>query len=143
MKTTISVILLGLAAVTQKSVATDNMVFPASPKLLPTPRRCGTSNPFSRPSRYQQVYNSTAFATGAVPITQIAFRADAGFDFDGLTTDKIIVSISTTDKTVDGLSTTFAQNLDKNNIQEVFNGKKTFEPIRLNSNGIASPYLWN
>jgi hypothetical protein len=109
MKTTISVILLGLAAVTPSSVAMDKLVLPASANGAEG--NCNTAFPFWFPCRFQQVYSSTAFTTGAVTITQIAFRAPGNLDFFGFTTDKIIFSLSTTSKLVDGLSTTLLRTL--------------------------------
>jgi len=71
--------------------------------------------------RYQQVYSATEFA-GAVLISGIAFRPDAtiGSAFSS-TLPSIQISLSTTSAAVDGLSTTFANNVG-GNVTSVFSG---------------------
>jgi len=66
--------------------------------------------------RYQQVYNASdflaAFGGGPKLITQIAFRPnpDVGSSFSS-TLPNVQIDLSTTSKTADGLSTTFAANV--------------------------------
>jgi len=71
--------------------------------------------------RYQQLYSSTEF-TGPVLISGIAFRPDAtiGSAFSS-TLPSIQISLSTTSAAVDGLSTTFANNVG-GDVTTVFNG---------------------
>ena len=68
--------------------------------------------PFPTPSmRYQQVYASSEFAVGQQLITQIAFRLDQGKAPFASVLPNIQINLSTTTMLVDGLSSTFANNV--------------------------------
>jgi hypothetical protein len=77
--------------------------------------------------RYQQVYGASAFASFGGPelITQIAFRPDAsdGSAFTS-TLANVRIDLSTTNAAVDGLSTTFANNVGANDAT-VYSGSLT------------------
>jgi hypothetical protein len=78
----------------------------------------------SQPIRYQQVYDASQFAhlkNGGGLINRIAFRGHGpGVPFSG-TVPQLQVNLSTTGKTPDGLSSTFADNVGANDTQ-VFSG---------------------
>lgn len=61
--------------------------------------------------RYQQVFNATEFAAtpGPVLISQIAFRREFAGSFSN-TFSNVVVGLSTTSASADGLSSTFASN---------------------------------
>ncbi len=63
--------------------------------------------------RYQQVYGAEAFSALSGPhlITEIAFRPTAGQGPFELTLPNVDIHLSTTDRPVDGLSETFAENV--------------------------------
>ena len=65
--------------------------------------------------RYQQVYASSEFA-GPIAINQIAFRPDSvvGFGFSQVLSG-VQIHLSTTSAAVDGLSTTFSDNIGADN----------------------------
>lgn len=77
----------------------------------------------SSPIRYQQVYDASQFAhlrNGGGLINRIAFRGHASIPFTG-TVPQLQVNLSTTTKTPDGLSSTFANNVGADDAQ-VFSG---------------------
>src|SRR5262249_14738181 len=78
----------------------------------------------AQPIRYQQVFNAAEFArlnNGGGLINRIAFRGHGpGVPFAG-TLPQLQVNLSTTSKTADGLSYTFAQNVGADDTQ-VFSG---------------------
>ena len=78
----------------------------------------------SQPIRYQQVYDSSQFSqlkNGGGLINRIAFRGHGpGVPFSG-TVAQLEVNLSTTGKSPDGLSSTFADNVGPDNTQ-VFSG---------------------
>lgn len=74
-----------------------------------------------KPIRYQQVYDKSQFRGAPQMINSIAFRAHSpGKPFSG-SVPQLQVSLSTTSKTPDALSSTFVDNVGPNNLQ-VFNG---------------------
>lgn len=72
--------------------------------------------------RYQQVYDSSEFVAGPMLISAISFRPDGNIG-DAFTTlfSNIRIDLSTTSAAVDGLSTTFANNIGAD-VQTVLNG---------------------
>src|ERR1700730_15885844 len=64
------------------------------------------NNGFSYSGEYQQIYSSTIFG-GPVAITQIAFATVN----QQIYTDNLALSLSTTSKTVNGMSTTYSDNI--------------------------------
>jgi len=63
------------------------------------------------PMRYQQVYAAGEFGSGPIVISAIQFRLDADDEsFSGMDTE-LVIRLSTTAKAVDGLSSTFAENI--------------------------------
>jgi hypothetical protein len=106
---------------------TSSIVRPVSAAIILSPDRGDTQNsvPFSygpmTSLRYQQVYGAADFSTisaGGGMITSIAFGfADPAARGGGVS--NIQINLSTTFKAVDGLSTTFAQNVG-NDDKQVF-----------------------
>ncbi len=96
-------------------------------------REGNTNNSFpfnTGPSRYQQVYAASEFASSAEPelIAQILFRPDAVFgNAFSSTLPNIQINLSTTSVAPDGLSMTFANNVGSNDTV-VFTG-----PLSLSS----------
>jgi hypothetical protein len=62
--------------------------------------------------RYQQVFDGAAFGSSPITITGIAFRPDLGAgDAFTSTISNIQINLSTTSRSPDNLSTTFANNV--------------------------------
>jgi hypothetical protein len=134
MKSIIRLILfLALAAVTPSSAT--KLVLPLG--LDVTEGGFKTSRPFIHPvisvftgiqGLWQQAYPSAAFTTGAVTITEIAFRANGPEDFPGFTSEVSMTLCAQKNILGEGrLSQTFTENRNSTNIQEVFNGEKIFQ----------------
>lgn len=92
-------------------------------------------------SRYQQVYDAsaflTAFGSGPKSITGIKFRPDAaaGYAFGSTTLTEVLIRLSTTDKNSDGLSTTFADNVGLDETT-VIDGSITLESSDTDADGL-------
>jgi len=71
----------------------------------------------ANPTTYQQVYSSTAFGSDTVAISAISFALASGT----ASTGTYSLSLSTTSKTVNGLSSNFASNLGSDNTT-IFSG---------------------
>jgi hypothetical protein len=134
----------------------------SGPVVVPnglTIRQGDTGNLFplfsAKPIRYQQVYDRkqfVRFASGGELIESIAFRAHApGIPFSGFV-PQLQVNLSTTSKTPDDLSSTFAHNVGADDTQ-VFSGSLTVSvnnsssPTAVNSFDIVikfgTPFLYN
>lgn len=76
--------------------------------------------------RYQQVYGAGEFGAGPLTITGLAFRPDAifGNPFGPTMLPGMTITLSTTAKSVDGLSDTFASNIGAD-VVTVFSGTLT------------------
>jgi hypothetical protein len=72
---------------------------------------------------YQQVYGNTAFTSGTVTITQIAFASTS----PGVRTLNLSLGLSTTTRPVNGLSTNYSENRGPD-FTNVFSGVQTFTP---------------
>jgi MYXO-CTERM domain-containing protein len=103
--------------------------------------------------RYQQVYGASAFSGGPILITQIAFRPDATFGSAFSTTlPSVQIDLSTTSAAVDGLSTTFANNVGANDTV-VFSGALSLSSADTGPAGgpkafdivinLTTPFLYN
>lgn len=70
-------------------------------------------NPLLTSWRWQQVYGASAFSGGAGYISSLAFRFDDSSNVSAASgnTGNLEISLSTTTQAVDGLSTTFADNI--------------------------------
>ena len=95
-------------------------------------------DPFSRPSRLQQVYAASEFSSlsGPLVISQIAFRPDSTQLPTTLPPLDLQISFSTTTRGPDGLSPFFAQNTGANNTV-VYNG--SFTPSTASTGSILGP----
>jgi hypothetical protein len=101
--------------------------------------------PFMSPNmRYQQVYGSGAFSSltpvGGGWITAIQFRQESGTFLPGAYSGSFELRFSTTTRSVDGLSTTFSDNVGANQ-QLAFNGTLDYAIPRTGPLGTANPYI--
>lgn len=96
--------------------------------------------------RYQQVFASSQFQSGAIEISGVRFRLDddprLGLPFS-TTIPAVQIALSTTAKPVGGLSATFGDNIGSNNLT-VFSGPLSWS----DANGFASilfalPFLYD
>ena len=85
--------------------------------------------------KFQQVYDASEFGSSRTVITRIAFRPSesAGHAFSSTTLRDFVAKLSTTSKSVDGLSSTYSENPGPDEIT-VFSGDLTIA-----SNNIGSP----
>jgi hypothetical protein len=103
--------LLGTCAVTEA---------PAQVIVVPNARAAtdgnGSVTP-TAPQRFMQVFDASQFAalSGPVLITQFAFRPDAIPGPSGPITENFQIFLSTTSRSVAGLSSTFAENIGADN----------------------------
>jgi len=152
---TAGVALLAIGAVAPAQAAT--IVAPNN--LASTEGNSSSAFPFdlgaSSSQRYQQVFAASEFASLSGPqlLTQIAFRPDTifGTAFSS-TISNVEINLSTTNKTPDGLSTAFADNIGADNTT-VFNGPLSLSSVDTGAEvgpkdfdiaiNLPNPFLYN
>lgn len=109
--------------------------------LIGGPATGGFSVPFAGGLRYQQIYNSDEFTTGPVSIIGITFfdTIDTGGEIDKTT---YFITLSTSAKAVNGLSTVFADNRGADE-QLFFNAILSGNLAGSELNIIGTPFNYN
>jgi hypothetical protein len=132
----LALILLGLCATGQASA--DVIVIP---NALATTEGDGSAAIPSNPFRFMQILDATQFAAFSQPIllTQLAFRPDALQASPASQSFTVQLFLSTTSRSVTGLSPTFAANLGSDNTL-VFSGPLTLTTANLPGPGTAKQF---
>jgi hypothetical protein len=108
--------LLLAAAGTTSNAQTNGVYILAPPEVRTNPDGNSVFGPFDFPGRFQQVYDASALSAlspgGGGWIRQILFRIDPSLGHPFIATaGSIQLNISTTHRSVDGLSQIFAENI--------------------------------
>jgi hypothetical protein len=140
-----STALYALAAITLSSLTVSaqaqTIVAPSTLATTEGDTRVNTA-PLNNMSRFQQIYDASEFASlgGPALITQIAFRPDASqATAFSRTFPSFQINLSTTSKTVSGLSSIFADNVGADNTT-VQSGALTLTTVNTPGPGTAKQF---